>query len=46
MGTTDDEYMRVCPYCKLAYIPDSRIYKDAEVKCPRCGRTLIEDDGD
>jgi hypothetical protein len=36
---TQQEYTRICgnPNCRLVYTPDSRIYKEAEDFCPRCG---------
>lgn len=38
-----DDYIRFCPYCKLAYSPDARIYKDPDTYCPRCGNKLAKE---
>lgn len=40
------EYVRFCPNCKLVYEPDERIYYEPEKFCPRCGKQLVEEEGE
>ncbi len=36
-------FVRMCNQCHLVYKPDSRIYKNPNTYCPRCGAKLRED---
>lgn len=38
-----DFVLRVCPFCKSAYMEDDRMYEEPE-RCPRCG--AYPDDAD
>lgn len=39
---SSSDYIRFCPYCRLAFRPDSRTHKEPETFCPRCGQRLIK----
>ena len=35
--------IRLCPHCKLQYVPDPKQHKDPHEYCPRCGKKLKDD---
>ena len=40
----DTEFVRFCNNCYLVVKPDERIYRDATIRCPRCGFPYIKTD--
>jgi len=36
-------HARWCKVCNLIYTPDSRVYVDPSIQCPRCGAKLIKE---
>jgi len=39
-----DDYVRICPVCKLVYRPDPRAYEDPDIYCPKCGAKLEDEE--
>lgn len=40
----ENHLIRLCPNCKLQYVPDSNQHKEPNKYCPRCGYKLVKDD--
>ncbi len=38
------EYCRFCKKCKLVFVPDNTMVKEAETRCPNCGYRFIKED--
>lgn len=40
------EIVRFCKNCRLQFVPDPTMVKEAESRCPRCGYRYVKEDED